>query len=123
MAHRSLDRLLLTSVLVAALAACASDTDEPSLDEVKAIAAKYRDVNVAKAEGGGIAYRLGWVLYWTAIALTGLYVAYWLVVLRDASWAAIFSDLSDWSTVLAVILPAFALYGVGRAFRYVLSGE
>jgi hypothetical protein len=51
MAHRSLGGLLLASVLAAALAACASDTDEPALDEVKALAAKYRDVNVAKAEG------------------------------------------------------------------------
>jgi hypothetical protein len=35
----------------AGLAACASYTNEPSLAEVKSIAERYRDVNVAKAEG------------------------------------------------------------------------
>jgi hypothetical protein len=33
------------------LSACGSTPSEPTLDEVSAIAAKYRDVNVAKAEG------------------------------------------------------------------------
>ncbi len=78
---------------------------------------------VAKAKGGRIVYRLGWVVYCTCIALIGLYVAYWLIVLRDTSWEGIVSDLSDWSVVLAVVLPALVLYGLGRAFRYVLSGE
>ena len=33
------------------LSACGPGQSEPTLDEVRAIAAKYRDVNVAKAEG------------------------------------------------------------------------
>ena len=64
---------------------------------------------------GGVAYRLGWVLYWACLGLIGLYAVFWLVVLRDASW--------DWTTVLGLALPVVGLYALGRAFRYVLSGE
>ncbi len=41
----------LCAALVAALAACASGSDEPSVDEVRAVAERRQDVNVAKAEG------------------------------------------------------------------------
>jgi hypothetical protein len=52
MAYRSFGRAVCTSALTAGLTACASTmTTEPSLGEVKALAGKYRDVNVAKAEG------------------------------------------------------------------------
>lgn len=51
MSYRSFGRLGCAAALLAGLAACASDTNEPSLAEVKALAEKYRDVNVAKAEG------------------------------------------------------------------------
>jgi hypothetical protein len=78
---------------------------------------------VAKAKGGGIAYRLGWVLYWTCLALIVLYGVFWLVLLQDASWEGIKSDLSDWTVSLGISLPVIALYALGRAFRYVLSGE
>lgn len=73
-------------------------------------------------ERGGVAYRLGWVLYWACLALIGLYAAFWLVVLQDASWEGI-SDLKDWTTVLGLALSIVGLYALGRAFRYVLSGE
>ena len=72
---------------------------------------------------GGVAYRLGWVLYWACLALIGLYAAFWLLVLQDASWEGIVSDLKDWTTVLGLALPVVGLYALGRAFRYVLSGE
>ena len=80
---------------------------------------------VAKAakQGGGFAYRLGWVLYWTCLALIVLYGAFWLVVLQDSSWEAIIGDLKDWTVVLGLALPVVGLYALGRAFRYVLSGE
>jgi hypothetical protein len=78
---------------------------------------------VAKAKGSGIAYRLGWVLYWVCLALIGLYGVFWLVVLQDASWEAIIGDLKDWTTGLGLALPVVGLYGLGRAFRYVLSGK
>lgn len=48
MAYRSFCGL---GVAAALLAACAPGTNEPSIEEVRAIAEKYRDVNVAKAEG------------------------------------------------------------------------
>ncbi len=51
MACRSFGRAMCAATLIAGVAACASDTDEPSIDEVRTIAEKYRDVNVAKAEG------------------------------------------------------------------------
>ena len=78
---------------------------------------------VAKAKGSGIAYRLGWVLYWVCLALIGLYGVFWLVVLQDASWEAIIGDLKDWTVVLGLALPVVGLYALGRAFRYLLSGE
>ena len=49
MAYRSYVRLACVAAL--ALSACASDSGEPSIDEVRSIAERYRDVNVAKAEG------------------------------------------------------------------------
>jgi hypothetical protein len=77
----------------------------------------------AASKREGMAYRLGWVLYWTCLALIGLYATFWLVVLQDASGTAIIDDLKDWSTILGLGLPVVGLYGLGRAFRYVLSGE
>lgn len=47
--RRSRFVLLVTSL--PAIASCRQAADEPTLDEVRAIAAKYRDVEVAKAEG------------------------------------------------------------------------
>ena len=82
--------------------------------ELGAEAAKGKAALNAK-QRGGVAYRLGWVLYWVCLALIGLYAAFWLVVLRDASW--------DWITVLGLALPVVGLYALGRAFRYLLSGE
>ena len=90
--------------------------------ELGAEAAKGKAALSAK-QGGGIAYRLGWVLYWACLGLIGLYAAFWLVVLRDASWEGIIGDLKDWTTVLGLALPVVGLYALGRAFRYVLSGE
>jgi len=52
MARGSFERALCVAAMSAALAACTPDiTGEPSLAEVKSIAEKYRDVNVAKSEG------------------------------------------------------------------------
>jgi hypothetical protein len=41
----------MLGLAIASLAACTSGTKEPSVAEVRAIAERYRDVNVAKAEG------------------------------------------------------------------------
>lgn len=44
-------RIGFSIALVALISACQSAPKEPTLDEVRAAAEKYRDVNVAKAEG------------------------------------------------------------------------
>ena len=44
-------RLLSATFLLAGLAACAGESAEPTLAEVKAAAERYRDVKVAIAEG------------------------------------------------------------------------
>ena len=51
MAYRSFTKWAFIGILLAGIAGCAPKTSEPSLDEVKALAAKYRDVNVAIREG------------------------------------------------------------------------
>ncbi len=73
----------------------------------------------AASERGGMAYRLGWVLYWICFALAGGWAAFGL-------WAIITSFASDdiglrqWAMVVG---PSLLLYGLGRAFRYILSEE
>jgi hypothetical protein len=79
--------------------------------------------NVAKPEvasqRGGMAYRLGWVLYWICFALAGGWAAFGL-------WAIITSIASDdiglrqWAMAVG---PSLLLYGLGRAFRYILAEE
>ena len=51
MAYQSFGRAVWLGALAAGVAACAPKSNEPSLDDVKSLAAKYRDVNVAKREG------------------------------------------------------------------------
>jgi hypothetical protein len=68
-------------------------------------------------------YRLGWTLYWVCLVLIAMYAMFWLAVLQGSTWETIRSDLSNWLTVLAVSSPVLILYGLGRGFRYVLSGE
>ena len=72
---------------------------------------------VAKAakQGRGIAYRLGWVLYWTCVALA--------LVAALVSVAAYASPHEPSDQFLGAAVTAVVLYGIGRAFRYVLCGE
>jgi len=51
MAYQSFGRTLSLGALAAVATACAPRSTEPTLSEVTAAAAKYRDVNVAKREG------------------------------------------------------------------------
>lgn len=69
-----------------------------------------------------MAYRLGWVLYWTCLLAAGAWAAFF-------SWWAwadpgVVEDIRG-SPYLAIVVaaPSLVLYGLGRAFRYVLSGE
>jgi len=78
---------------------------------------------VAKAkEGGGIAYRLGWVLYWICLTFAGgIAILFLLWVISDPSVA---EDIRQSPSLLLLIaLSCLILYGLGRAFRYVLSAE
>jgi hypothetical protein len=62
-------------------------------------------------------YRLGWVLYWACLALAVFVLLVWV--------GRFFTDLAPlpWVLHVLLLLPALVLYGIGRAFRYVLSGE
>jgi len=78
---------------------------------------------ISGKQGGGIAYRLGWVLYWICLALGGAWLVF--AVTMDGGLDATFAMVAR--APLAVLLmhglPPLVLYGLGRAFRYVLSGE
>ena len=71
-------------------------------------------------QGGGIVYRLGWVLYWTCLALIGAWVLFYvnLTFWGGEKWGS-----AAYDTILMFVLPISILYGLGRAFRYVLSEE
>lgn len=51
MAQQSFRKWALVGIAATGISGCASNSNEPSFDEVKASAEKYRDVNVAKSEG------------------------------------------------------------------------
>jgi hypothetical protein len=97
---------------------------------------------VVKAkQGGRMAYRLGWVLYWACLALAVVWALVWAFALGGA-WRSneFFNSLSYPQTLwnfrrcyafgdcvfywaFLWVPVALILYGLGRAFRYVLSGE
>ena len=94
-------------------------TDSEGLEEAFRENLKLRDQlagEVAKAKGesqrGGV-YRLGWVLYWISLPLA---LAVGLYLMLPMAGFGILGLIPIWMAALAV-------YGLGRAFRYVLSGE
>jgi hypothetical protein len=86
---------------------------------------------VAKArgasEGRGSAYRLGWVLYWLCVIPAAVLAAVlWTSAVSDAiqqEWWREFDLLSASLALLVIALPSLVLYALGRAVRYMLSGE
>src|SRR5215510_9632766 len=64
---------------------------------------------------GGMSYRLGWVLYWTCAALA--------LVAALVCVAAYASRDQFHYLFLGAGVAAFVLYGLGRALRYILSGD
>jgi len=78
-------------------------------------------------------YRLGWVLYWTCLSLAvvwslgGGWAMFFLWVLPpgDSQLRAVAQEfLQNPMGILAVVcIPVLVLYGLGRGFRYLLSGE
>ena len=71
-----------------------------------------------------MAYRLGWLLYWICVGLAALWAAVAvLVAMQDPQM-----HQNSWPIFLLVLLsfaglPALFVYGLGRAFRYVLAGD
>jgi hypothetical protein len=80
-----------------------------------------------------MAYRLGWVLYWTCLSLAvvwslgGGWAVFFLWVLPrvDSQMRAVAEEFlqNPIGILVAVGIPTLMLYGLGRGFRYVLSGE
>ena len=111
-----------------------SDNDE--LDEALRENLKLRGelgANVAKSDTasqrGGISYRSGWALYWLCLIAVGLWFAVWAIWMAFSQPSFGELPMSEW-TLLAwaaaaafVAVPALVIYGLGRAVRYVLSGE
>ena len=91
--------------------------------------------NVTKAEAkqrSGIAYRLGWVLYWACILLAVFWMLGLFLYVGEGSVPNALDLLvrrlrQDPLNVTLIWVgatsPAMVLYGLGRAFRYVLAGE
>jgi hypothetical protein len=87
-------------------------------------------VEVSKAKAAsqrGVAYRWGWVLYWLCVMPAAVLAAVLLTTaIFDAleqEWWREFDLLSASLAFLVIALPSLVLYGLGRAFRYILSGE
>jgi hypothetical protein len=87
------------------------------------------EVAKAKDGSGGIAYRLGWVLYWASVVFIGLWwiwCAFQAVAHNSNPYGLPYSETpwEFWLLYLGIIgIPALVLYVLGRAFRYVLSGK
>lgn len=78
---------------------------------------------VAKAKGGGITYRLGWVLYWICLGLIGLWWVFCFIGITTQGTPLTRRD-SSWGFLLFILgVVPLLLYGQGRLLRYVLSGE
>jgi hypothetical protein len=68
------------------------------------------------ANSAGMAYRLGWVLYWAGCIIGGLSAVLGVLVS--------FSDRGDVIGWQFILLPfAVVVWLVGRAMRYVLTGD
>jgi hypothetical protein len=90
--------------------------------ELGAEAAKGKAALNAK-QRGGVAYRLGWVIYWSFFVLSGLWL--WGTLALMAFTRDIIPEMEPLSLVsfMWLVLPTIALFGLGRASLYFLSGE
>jgi hypothetical protein len=96
------------------------DLEEALRENLKLRSELADEVSKAKAASQrGVAYRLGSVLYWACLALIAAWVFFFISVTfwGGEEWG------SPYDTIFAFVLPILVLYGIGRAFRYVLSGE
>ena len=71
-----------------------------------------------------MAYQLGWVLYFSCLAIALGWALFFGFVVAVESEVGLVAAIRKDPMMLAVAgIPALVLYGVGRAFRYVLSKE
>ena len=81
-------------------------------------ASKLRNA-IRANQGGGVAYRLGWVLYWACLVAAGA----WIIFFGWWAWVdpGVVEDLrgAPYLVILAGA-PSLLLWGFGRAARYVL---
>jgi succinate dehydrogenase hydrophobic anchor subunit len=116
-------------MLIGLGAAMTSDDLERALQENLKLRQELA-ANVAKAKASqrdGIAYRFGWVFYLTCLALIVLWL-FGMVALLATSKDTIPEMVGEvmrepLAFLIWVVFPTIALYGLGRAVRYVLSGE
>jgi hypothetical protein len=108
-----------------------SDDLERALKENLAIRREL-GAEIGKADGippkqsGGIAYRLGWVLYWTSFLCMALWFVYLFVELASQGLPRTSGEMTLFDGIFliaAFVVPALLMYGLGRVCRYVLSGE
>jgi hypothetical protein len=71
--------------------------------------------------GDKIAYRLGRVLYWACLIVAAVWAVGLFVATTNGPAGP--SQIFVPATFAFIFVPALILYGLGRAFRYVLSGE
>ena len=74
----------------------------------------------------GVAYRLGWGLYWVCVGVGLAWVTFWVLVLMGLQSDELLTWRQDGTLGLLsfiLVLPPVVAYGLGRFVRYVLSGE
>jgi hypothetical protein len=87
-------------------------------------------IEVGKADGiqpakpdRGMVYRLGWVLYWACLALIVTWSLFLLFQINFDLAEVLTEMRADFAGVMLLLFPILILYCLGRAIRYVLSGE
>jgi len=70
-----------------------------------------------------MAYRLGWVLYWACLALAGAAALMIILTLLFVSAGEFVSASEFVGALVGFGILALVVYGLGRTFRYILSGE
>ena len=68
----------------------------------------------------GVAYRLGWALYWVCLVVGVLWVSFFTY---EVGMRGDWTEGLPLRPLTAAGLGALLAYGLGRFFRYVLSGE
>jgi hypothetical protein len=76
--------------------------------------------------------RVGWALYYTSVALAGLWILFWLWMLyggfsegqsRGVEYAIRLFMQNPLKQLAFMGIPVLLLYSLGRSIRYALSGE